>query len=256
LPNISPLNREFHYNRSKRDFLEDVITELHQRVLNRRTNETRNLIGGKTYVIEALPALKDIQRTLGYDKYERNRVVINLDEHEHEHPHYAGLGAVGDFADELIIFAYERQHECDPKNRPYYLECLQGIAKGRGSADLHEKSVMAVSLGEHTLTEVEAAYRFFAIEPDTREGDDHIIGLYESRIDSAPRQKDEARECLLIIGQARNSQKIQTVAMENPMSFEEALEFLGVVQNTPSDSIEAMAVAMVCYYIFITIHMM
>jgi ubiquitin carboxyl-terminal hydrolase 25 len=254
LPDIAPESNEFHYNRSKRDFIEDVITELYQRLSDRPTDEVKKVIGGKAYAYRPIPALKDIQRTLGCEKYERvNRLVINLDEHEHEHPHYAGLGAVGDFADEVIIFAYERQHECDPKNRPYYLECLQGIAKGRESADLQEKSVMAVSLGEYTLTEVETAYRFFAIKPDTREGDDHIIGLYESRIDSAPKQKDEARACLLIIGQARNSQKIQTVAMENPMSFDEALEFLGVVQDTPSDGIEAMAVAMVCYYIFLTI---
>jgi ubiquitin carboxyl-terminal hydrolase 25 len=106
---------------------------------------------------------------------------------------------------------------------------------------------MAVSLGEHTLIEVEDAYRFFAINPETKEGDDHIIGLYESRIESAPKQKDQARDCLLKIGQARGSEKIQAVARENPMSFEEALEFLGVLTETPSDSIEAMATVVVSY---------
>jgi ubiquitin carboxyl-terminal hydrolase 25/28 len=172
-------------------------------------------------------------------------MIINLDEQEYEHPHYAGLGAVNDFADDLIAFAYDRQRDCDPQNSPYYLECLQGIATGRKSADLQEKSVLSISMGEHTLTEIDNAYKFFAIDPDINHGDDYIIGLYRSRIESAPRQKEEARECLLTIGQARQSSQIQAVANDKEMSFEEALEYLNVLQDTPSDSIEAVAITMV-----------
>ena len=50
--------------------------------------------------------------------------------------YYAGLGAVGNFHDSLIQFAYERQVSCDPGNSSYYLECLDGIAEGRKSEDL------------------------------------------------------------------------------------------------------------------------
>jgi len=203
------------------------------------------------YVYNPLPATNDIYNTLGCLGYiKSSRTIINLEEEEHEHPHYAGLGAVNDFSDDLIGFAYERQRDSDPQNIPYYLECLQGIAHGRDSVDLQEKSVMAISIGEHTLKDIEDAYKFLAISPDTAGGDDHIIGVYKSRIEAAPRQKEEARQCLLIIGQARQSKAIQTLANDRAMSFEEALDYLNVSQDTPPDSIEAVAITMVCrsYY--------
>jgi ubiquitin carboxyl-terminal hydrolase 25 len=197
------------------------------------------------YVYNAMPATNDIHNTLGCLGYIRgSRGSINLEE-EHEHPHYAGLGAVNDFSDDLIAFAYERQRDSDPGNSPYYLECLQGIAHGRDSVDLQEKSVIAISMGEHTLKDIEKAYKFFAISSDTAGGDDHIIGLYKSRIENAPRQKEDARQCLLIIGQARQSEKIQAIA-DRAMSFEEALDYFNISQDTSNDSIEAVAITMVC----------
>lgn len=199
------------------------------------------------YVYNPLPATNDIYNTLGCLGYIKgSRTIINLEEQEHEHPHYAGLGAVNDFSDDLIAFAYDRQRDCDPQNKPYYLECLQGIGQGRESEDLQAKSVMAISMGEHTLKDIENAYKFFAINPDTAGGDDYIVGLYKSRIESAPRQKEEARQSLQIIGQARQSGIIQAMANDRAMSFEEALEYLNVTQDTSPDSIEAVAITMVC----------
>jgi len=198
------------------------------------------------YVYNPLPATNDIYNTLGCLGYIKgSRAIINLEEQVYEHPHYAGLGAVHDFSDALIAFAYDRQRECDPQNNPYYLECLQGIGQGRESEDLQAKSVMAISMGEHTLTDIENAYKFFAINPDTTGGDDYIIGVYKSRIDSAPRQKEEARQCLQIIGQERQSKTILALANDRAISFQEALEYLNVTEDTPPDSIEAVAVSMV-----------
>ncbi len=168
-----------------------------------------------------------------------------MDLSSEEHPHYASLGAVDQFTDELLSWAYDRQCECDPANKPYYLDCLADIAKGRQSSDLETKVVMATSAGQHGLKEIEDAYRFFALDPATVEGDDYIIGVYATRVEAAPRQKDEARQCLRVIASARNSEKIEAVANDQTMSFEEALEFLNVTQDTPSDSIEAAAIALV-----------
>jgi ubiquitin carboxyl-terminal hydrolase 25/28 len=100
-------------------------------------------------------------------------------------------------------------------------------------------------MGEHTLSEIEDAYKFLTVDPNTDFGDEHIIGLYRSRIDAAPRQKEEARQCLLIIGQARQSEMILAVANDKAMSVDEALEYLSVTHDTPSDSIEAAAVVLV-----------
>lgn len=193
-------------------------------------------------------ALPLIVRSLQYTDYPttvRSRTKpVNLD--ALEHPHYASLGAVEDFSDELLSWAYDRQCQCDPKNKPYYLDCLSGIAEGRSSEDLQTKAVMAESAGEYGQQAIENAYKFFGLDYKTKEGDDHIMGLFKSRIESAPRQKDEARKCLLIIGKARNSDKIEALANDRAMSYEEAMEFLQVSEEVTSDLIESAAVAMVC----------
>jgi ubiquitin carboxyl-terminal hydrolase 25/28 len=190
-----------------------------------------------------VPALKDIERSLGCFDYPKRSRTVDLS--IEEHPHYASLGAVDQFTDDFLGWAYDRQCECDPANKPYYLDCLADIAKGRESSDLETKVVMATSAGEHGLKEIEAAFKFFALDPATSEGDDHIIGVYTARIDSAPRQKDEARQCLRVIASARQSARIEAVANDQTISVSEALEILNVTEDTPSDSIQAAAVVMV-----------
>lgn len=230
LPDITQANRHF---------LEDVLYEVRTK-LEERPEPEKSFF---KFQHSPVYALKDIERSFGYFDYQTRSRTIDLS--IEEHPYYASLGAVDDFADDLLSWAYDRQCAADPSNKPYYLDCLSDLAKGRESADLQEKVAMAISVGEIGLTDIEEAYRFFALEPDTSEGDDHIIGVFTSRIDSAPRQKDQARQCLLTIGKSRGSAKIQEVANDRTMSFEEALEFLNVSSETASDSIEAAAVAMV-----------
>lgn len=244
LPAIDVPSEDTFAVRSKRQFIEDVVCELSERIAGGSPMEVAHLPG--RYVHNPLPATNDIYNTLGLQRYLRDsRSIVNLDEQEREHPHYAALGAVNDFPDELIAFAYERQRECDPQNSPYYLECLKGIGEGRGSLDLQEKSVVAISLGEYTLKDIEDAYKYFAVKPDTQGGDGHIIGLYKSRIEAAPLQKEEARQALLIIGQARQSEAILAIAKNRAMSYEEALDYLSITHDTPPDSIEAVAITMV-----------
>lgn len=244
LPTIDVPGDDTFAIRSKRQFIEDVVCELNERISEGTPMEVAHLPG--RYVYNQSSATNDIYTTLGCLNYIKDsRTVINLEEQEAEHPHYAGLGAVNDFADDLIAFAYDRQCDCNPQNKPYYLECLKGIGEGRHSVDLQEKSVMAISMGEYTLSDIENAYKYFDVSPDTQGGDYHIIGLYKSRIDSAPRQKEEARRRLLIIGQARQSDAILAIANDRAMSFEDALSYLNVTEDTPPDSIEAVAISMV-----------
>ncbi len=194
-----------------------------------------------------LVALKDIERSLGYFDYPKRSRTINVD--AIEHPYYASLGAVEDFTDELLGWAYDRQRECDPENKPYYLDCLEDLAKGRGSPELQMRVVMATSGGELGLQQIRDAYKFFSLYPNTKEGDEHIMGLYKSRIESAPRQKEEAKKCLLVIAKHRNSTEIETLANDTTMTLDEALEFLNVTSETASDSIEASAVAIVSSFV-------
>lgn len=226
--------------KTNRNFVEDVLCEVSQRLADRPPEELKQ--GNSQILYNPLPALKDLRIALGFLGFPTDSRIVNLE--AIEHPHYASLGAISSFSDELIFFAYSRQRDCDPSNKPYYLECLQGIGKGRGSSFLEEEFVKIVSLGENTQTEIDEAYRFFALNPVVDHGDDHIIGVYKSRIENAPVQKDEAKRSLLLIGKARNSAKIQEVANNRAVTYEEALEYLAVTADTPSDFIEAQAIAM------------
>jgi ubiquitin carboxyl-terminal hydrolase 25/28 len=208
-----------------------------------KEREAGNMARLPALQVQPVPALKYIERSLAcFDYPTRSRTIdVSAD----EHPHYLSLGAVENFTDTLLEWAYDRQCQCDPVNKAYYLDCLNGIALGRGSSDLQMKVVMATSAGEHGLKAIEDSYKFFGLTSETAEGDDHVMGLYKSRIESAPRQKDEARECLAIIAKHRNSEKIEALVNDRTMSFEEALEFLQVNHDTASDSIGASAVAVV-----------
>lgn len=187
--------------------------------------------------------MKDIERSLGYLDYTTRSRTVDLS--TEEHPYYLSLGAVDNFTDELLGWTYDRQCECDPQNKPYYLDCLEDLAKGRNSSDLQVKVAMAQSAGDVGRKAIDEAYKFFALDPNTKEGDDHIIGLYKSRIDSAPRQKDEARECLRVLAKARSSEQIDAVANDKTMSLGEALSFLDVTADTESDMIVTVATLMV-----------
>lgn len=191
-----------------------------------------------------MSAMKDIARSLGYWQYPTHSRTVDLS--MEPHPHYASLGVIDNFTDEMLMWAYDRQCECDSHNKPYYLDCLKGFADGRQSSDLQTKYVMATSAGEYGLKEIEDAYRFFALDIKSTLTDDVIIGNYQSRIESAPRQKDEARNCLRKIARARNSEKIESVANDSTMSLNEALEFLGVTQDIESGLICSQASVMVC----------
>jgi ubiquitin carboxyl-terminal hydrolase 25 len=224
-----------------KNFFEDVLIEIEIKMHERPPLEQQ---AGNTIIsLRPLPALKDIERSLGYYDYPKRSRTVDLS--AEEHPYYASLGAVDNFTDDFLSWAYDRQCECDPSRKPYYLDCLEDLAKGRGSSDLQMKVVMATSAGEYGLKAIEGAYRFFGLDQSTKEGDEHIMGLYKSRIESAPRQKEEAKACLLIVAKARNSTKIEALANDKTMTFEEALEFLSVTADTASDSIEAAAIAMV-----------
>lgn len=59
---------------------------------------------------------------------------------------FAALGALGDFSDPLVGFAYDRQSE-DVANIPYYFDCLSQLAAGRQSEFLSIKVSTLASAG-------------------------------------------------------------------------------------------------------------
>lgn len=227
-----------------KNFYDDVTDELAYLIEQRPPAELRQA-NHRAY-FQPASALNAIHRSLGCANYpsRSSSRVVNLE--AIEHPYYASLGSVDAFADELVSWAYDRQRRCDPRNKPYYLDCLKDIAEGRNSSDLQTKVVEAMSLGEVGQEEIESAYAFFNLDPNNTEEDDHIIGVYNVRIEASPRQKEEARKVLKVIAGARNSEKIMTVANEISMSYEDALDFLEIEAATESEFVETMYSLKVC----------
>jgi ubiquitin carboxyl-terminal hydrolase 25/28 len=126
---------------------------------------------------------------------------------------FAGLGTVVDFHDTLIIFAYDQQLSADVENTPYYLECLQGIAAGRGSEQLQEKVVIESSLGKVSLLNIRDAYKQLNLDINEHLTEDYIIGMYDSRVpDVGKQQEAELKEALRTIGIHRHSERVKNHA--------------------------------------------
>lgn len=105
----------------------------------------------------------------------------------------------------------------DPYNTPYYLECLQGIARGRHSETLHTKVAIEASENRISLKDVRAAFKELGLDSRSDYEDDTIIGTFQSRVSDAPKQETEMRRALKIIGQSRRSEKIEFVASQGTL---------------------------------------
>ena len=126
-----------------------------------------------------------------------------------------------EFHDELIIFAYERQTEVDPQNTAYYLECLQGIARGRNSEDLDTKTIMEQTSDKVSKSDIRNAYKELGLPRDGVD-EDTILGTFQARLADAPKhQEEDLRRALNIIGADRVSGRIQEAASmcTKPFSF-------------------------------------
>ena len=102
---------------------------------------------------------------------------------------------------------------------------------------------METSIGKVSMSEVEDAYVAFGLDMRSLYLDDeHIIGNFRSRISDAPRQEEELRKALTIIGQHRSSSKIEHCARDSKnviskvaesdlciaiTTYEQALSWLG-----------------------------
>ena len=161
-------------------------------------------------------AEKEMKAALACTEYKQTPRARTVDLTIDEHPFYAGLGAAGDFHDELLGFAYDCQIACDPQNIPYYLECLQTIAVGRdNSEDLQTKAIIEETEGRVSLKDIRQAYLRLGLNMrDTQLADDTIIGTFQARVADAPRHEAEMRKDLKIIGQDRSSERIQLVASQ------------------------------------------
>ena len=146
--------------------------------------------------------------------------------------YYATLGAVLDFHDDLLIYAYDQQVATDYKHVKYYLECLQSLQAGRGSETLQIKVDIEAANDRISFQDVKKAYRDLDIDPRAKIDDDTIIGVFNSRVVDATKQEDEMRRALRILGVDRSSQKIQIIASQGTQS---KCQFMSFHSQHPSN---------------------
>ncbi|KAL8814923.1 MAG: hypothetical protein Q9223_005893 [Gallowayella weberi] len=217
--------------------LDDVEKELLALLLQRPDDEKR----ASKVQYGLISASRDLALALGTSDYKKNPSSRTNTSNEPEHPWFPSLGARLDFHDDLIKFAYERQLFSDPEGLPYYLEALQGIAKGRESEELQTSVAIEASSGKVSAEDIRNAYKALGIDLEAEIlYDDYIIGNFQSRAADSPRQEPELRRALQIIGQHRSSQTIQSMASKTITNLEQALSWLGATEDMDDGFIVTM----------------
>jgi len=143
------------------------------------------------------------------------------------------LGAQSDFADNLLLWAFHAQKDNDPKNAPWYFQALQDLAKGRKSENLETEVMLLKSKGAYTLDELNEAFVYMGLDPNTTD-ETLIIGVFNSRLIDSPRQEAEIREKTGLIGHALDSEAIQNATKKWHMSINQAYSKLAAPETTES----------------------
>ncbi|KIW00916.1 hypothetical protein, variant 2 [Verruconis gallopava] len=221
---------------SLRKQLEDTQEELWALMRQLKEQDPRlELEKLKGYNGKMEPFDEDAQVLLSTFEYEKSKTTrraptLTLEEQSW----YAGLGALGDFSDELISFAFDRQMATDSANMPYYYDCLTSIAKKRNSETLDVKLALLASEGYYGKSDIVNAYKYFTLDPRQAAEltDDYIRGVFESRLGSVAKSAEpECREKLRLIGVSRNSQALLDAADNEITDHHSALRFLDSAYN-------------------------
>ncbi|KAF1987602.1 cysteine proteinase, partial [Aulographum hederae CBS 113979] len=206
-----------------RSYVEEFFIELQILLSKYPLATTGNLRHFRFNPVLAFPFF---ERCLAAQNYDKLPLTRRSEASKTEIPEYAVLGALGNFSDSLIIFAYDRQAQCDPMRTSYYFDALSAIANSRTSEDLNMKVALLQSEGHVSQKDLQNAYRDLGAEPVY--SDDHILGIFKSMYsDVSPSRQAELRQSLSIIAQSRRSTSLQSAAAQAVETVEQAYEYLG-----------------------------
>ena len=158
---------------------------------------------------------------------------------------FNSLGAIPEFSDSLIEYAFDRQTICDPERQAYYFECLQEITESRNTEQLQMKVATLQSQDIVSRRDISAGYRFLNIPPGEGNNidDARIIELYQAQQpDLGAVAQEQARTHLYKLGLSRGSSALINASRQFVERYEEALAWLGngVNKDTPDESILAV----------------
>jgi ubiquitin carboxyl-terminal hydrolase 25/28 len=210
------------YEYNLRKHLEDIQEEIWAVMRKYMQSSSPENMKLRAYTEKAPESDADLQLLLGTIEYDKTRTtrrapILNQD----EEMWYTGLGALGDFSDKLIKFAFDKQVETDPYGMPFYFDCFCSIADKRDTEALQMDRAILASQDYYGREEIAKAYQYFTVEPGQAHAvsDDHIRGLFETRLaSSGVWQHKEIRENLRIIARSRGSKELEDTA-ENGMFY-------------------------------------
>lgn len=220
-----------------RNDIENARYELNAIILRYPSAER---LGARHVPMKSEPSSTLMQQALGCDTYDRRaeRTRSSGTNREEDHPHFAGLGALADFSDNLLLFAYGRQVDVHPEGLPYYFECLKGIAVGRASETLQDAAATLASQGVSDRQGVNDAYLYLNINPAHASvlTDAMIINVFQTRIpDMGLAAVAQSRVALRTIGITRNSEAIKRVASDTIETYQQAIEWLDLDDANSND---------------------
>ena len=160
-------------------------------------------------------------------------------------PFYNSLGALPDFSDSLVEYAYDRQTLCDPERQYYYFECLQEITDSRHTEQLQMKVATLESQDVVSRRDISAAYRYLNIplHEGAQHQDARLLDLFQARqSDLGQSAQEEARTHLYKLGVARGSQLLINASRQSVETYQDALSWLGngVNKDTPDEALLAV----------------
>ncbi|OJD19722.1 hypothetical protein AJ78_00345 [Emergomyces pasteurianus Ep9510] len=225
-------------------FLDNVSHELQILIYRRPANEKEGQPPG-TPPDHAVSKFNQLLGSSNYDKVYpppvNNQEMGRL-------PYYEDLGVTDDMSADLIIEAYNRQIETDPRRGPYYLRCLRAIGEWRRNSDgkkIDNLVTLECSGSRYADDDIPRAYNYFQLDYRNRNlTDDDIIGSFFAHLRDTTNDTEPRRQ-LWRIGDSRGSEKIKSVAEERVSTVEQALVYLGVEDNTSDDFIVSMYAAKV-----------
>ncbi|EQL34025.1 ubiquitin thiolesterase [Blastomyces dermatitidis ATCC 26199] len=225
-------------------FLDNVSNELSALIYRRPAHEKE----GQPPGIPLDPAISKFNQLLGSSNYDRTFFLNPVNEEVRRAPYYEDLGATEDMSTDLIIEAYNRQIETDPRQGPYYLRCLRYIGEWRSASDggkINDLVALECSGSRYADDDIPRAYKYFQLDYRNRNltDDDIIVSFFTRLRDTA--NDTETRRQLWRIGDSRGSEKIKSVAEERVSTVEQALLYLGVESDTSDDFIVSMYAAKV-----------
>ncbi|KAF1817658.1 UCH-domain-containing protein [Eremomyces bilateralis CBS 781.70] len=218
----------------KRTYLQDVYQELGIVLWDCKPHE-REEVASRMEIyplvtkVNAVSSIESILSCAGYEKKPGARATRSTRSDEEDHPHYASLGAVADFSDNLILFAWKTQSFFDKLDHAYYLDCLRGIAQGRGSEALSVEVALADSRGVYDRKTIDNAFRCLGIDPQkgpTLTGE-QILNHYNVRYqDVGERTRMDMREMRKILAHVFDLQCLSDSSDELLDTYEACLRFL------------------------------